>query len=380
MSKEETEESGEARPEYWCVVCSLDLQSAKSLAEHETGRKHVKRRRRLAMEGGGSGSGRGFRRRRVTSSRSALPPLDEEELFAGLASHRWKNVVVLTGAGVSTSAGVPDFRSPGGLYDTIRQRFGERFPIAIDEPEYVLSRGFATRHPECADEVRSLIILSPAVEEATECVQPTATHRFCAWLHRQGVLRRVYTQNVDGLHLHPSLRMPRGLVVECHGSMHPDSDRPLVMYGDALPDVFYECCDEDFPLLNRSQNGQTTEVAVDLIIVFGTSLQVAPFCGVANMVPRGCARALVNRRIDECLHNSFSSRTTTYNESGSGGLAAKRTARIGSRKEVPLRSMWLSREGNKRWRQLVVEKDCDDFVADFFLSPMAVENEHSLDV
>lgn len=123
---------------------------------------------------------------------------------------------------------------------------------------------------------------------------PTESHRLCAWLHRQGWLRRVYTQarcapeapkhtvplafqharfswsdfacgsllvclcspgkrfsneftrffagptchpwkNVDGLHTHPSLELPRELVVECHGSIRG----AVVLYGDPMPHRFY---------------------------------------------------------------------------------------------------------------------------------------------
>ena len=51
-----------------------------------------------------------------------------------------------------------------------------------------------------------------------EDARPTAAHRLCAWLHRRGWLRRVYTQNVDGLHLAPELGLPASAVVECPGS------------------------------------------------------------------------------------------------------------------------------------------------------------------
>ena len=67
-----------------------------------------------------------------------------------------------------------------------------------------------------------------------ERFQPTLAHKFTAWLHQRGWLNRVYTQNVDGLHLHPSLNIPDELVVECHGSLRNPAE-PLVLYGDELP-------------------------------------------------------------------------------------------------------------------------------------------------
>ena len=48
---------------------------------------------------------------------------------------------------------------------------------------------------------------------------PTATHHFCAWLHKRGWLKRVYTQNVDGLHTHSTVGLPEELVCEVHGAL-----------------------------------------------------------------------------------------------------------------------------------------------------------------
>mmetsp|Transcript_54320 Transcript_54320/g.118158 ORF Transcript_54320/g.118158 Transcript_54320/m.118158 type:complete len:113 (+) Transcript_54320:1-339(+) len=60
---------------------------------------------------------------------------------------------------------------------------------------------------------------------------PSLTHMFCGWLRRQGWLRRVYTQNIDGLHTHPSVDLERDYVVECHGSLR---DGTCVLYGDPI--------------------------------------------------------------------------------------------------------------------------------------------------
>ena len=96
-------------PPHWCSICGKDLQSAKSRAEHEAGRKH---RRRAGLP---------------VRPRCRWAPLTEEELFDGLAAGTYRRVVVCTGAGVSVPAGIPDFRSKGGLFETIRSRFGGRF-------------------------------------------------------------------------------------------------------------------------------------------------------------------------------------------------------------------------------------------------------------
>eukprot|EP01045_Picozoa_sp_COSAG04_P001033 COSAG04_NODE_31_length_35649_cov_21.693052_2_plen_390_part_00 len=330
------------RPPHWCEVCQLDLQSAASLAGHVAGRKHQRR------------CGRAPPRREL------LPALAQEDFISAFGRGQYRRVVVLTGAGVSTAAGVPDFRSAGGLFGQIRERFGARWPELHAEPERLLSRAFATAHPEAWEaEVQPFLqsIKHPGAG-------PTATHHFCAWLHERGWLRRVYTQNVDGLHTDPSIGLPRERVCEVHGALR---DSSIVLYGDPIPDRFGDCAAQDFPV-----GGQCGE-AVDLVLVLGTSLQVAPFCALPNLAPRGSTRVLVSLKLADCLQNSWSLRVRTgaygCNDRGSDhGLSqASQTdagVNIGKHKNVPLRQMWRGeRKAGRRWRQLLVEGDCDAFIS-----------------
>ena len=62
--------------------------------------------------------------------------------------NRPRSIVVLTGAGVSTAAGVPDFRSKGGLFETIRAKHGDEYAELIDEPELMFTRWWRDAHPD----------------------------------------------------------------------------------------------------------------------------------------------------------------------------------------------------------------------------------------
>jgi NAD-dependent protein deacetylase/lipoamidase len=108
-----------------------------------------------------------------------------------------KSVVVLTGAGISTAAGIPDFRGPQGLYVTRRYDPEKVFEIVAfrREPQYFyeFSRDF--------------------VAEVKE-IRPTFTHRFLASLEQKGPLMGVVTQNIDMLHQLAGNRT----VIELHGS------------------------------------------------------------------------------------------------------------------------------------------------------------------
>ncbi len=110
---------------------------------------------------------------------------------------RSRCVVALTGAGISTVAGIPDFRGPQGLYVTRRY-----------DPEKVFEVGWFRRAPEYFYEFSRDFVAT------AKAVRPTFTHRFLAELEQQGRLDGVVTQNIDILHQLAGSRN----VVELHGS------------------------------------------------------------------------------------------------------------------------------------------------------------------
>ena len=197
--------------------------------------------------------------------------------------------VVLTGAGISTESGIPDFRSAEGIWTRY-------------DPAEVAHIDAFRRDPARVWEFYGLRLA--AVGQA----EPNAGHRALARLEEQGWIRAVITQNVDGLHRRAGSRV----VVEVHGSLReaecvqcrvrvPMSDAvaslPLprcpecgeilkpgvVMFGELLP----------APAIERAQ-----ELAAEagLLLVVGSSLEVHP---VANLpeetLAAGGALAIVNR-------------------------------------------------------------------------------------
>lgn len=106
------------------------------------------------------------------------------------------SIVALTGAGISTSAGIPDFRGPHGLYVTRRY-----------DPDTVFDINYFLRDPKpFFDFSRDFLHL-----EST--IQPTFTHRFLTKLESIGKLTGVITQNIDGLHTKALTKN----VLEVHG-------------------------------------------------------------------------------------------------------------------------------------------------------------------
>ena len=199
-----------------------------------------------------------------------------------------QNIVFFGGAGVSTESGIPDFRSVDGLY---HQKF--KYP-----PETMLSHTFYEQHTaEFFDFYRQKLIVHGA--------KPNAAHLRLAKLEREGKLKAVVTQNIDGLHqaagsrtvyeLHGSvlrnhcMRCGRAYGVEavaeaagiprcaCGGIIKPD----VVLYEEGLDqETIYKSVD----YISKA----------DVLIVGGTSLNVYPAAGLLNYY-RGNKLVLINK-------------------------------------------------------------------------------------
>ena len=198
------------------------------------------------------------------------------------------SVVFFGGAGVSTASGIPDFRSPGGLY---HQKFA--YP-----PEEMLGHDFFYRHTEEFYEFyRTRMIALDA--------KPNQAHLKLAELEREGKLTGVVTQNIDGLHQMAGSEK----VFELHGSVHRNNctrcgrtysaewilgtsgvphcedcgaliKPDVVLYGESLDE---ECIMGAINAIARA----------DVLIVGGTSLVVYPAAGLVRYF-QGSKLVIVN--------------------------------------------------------------------------------------
>ena len=197
------------------------------------------------------------------------------------------NIVFFGGAGVSTESGIPDFRSVDGLYN---QQW--KYP-----PETILSHSFFERYPEEYYRFhRAKLVI--------DGVKPNRAHLRLAELEREGKLRAVITQNIDGLHqaagsknvleLHGSIlraycslcRMPYPADKMNHGEGVPRCKCGGVIRPDIV--LYEEQLDED--VLAKSVHYLRN---ADVLIVGGTSLNVYPAAGLINYY-RGNKLVLVN--------------------------------------------------------------------------------------
>ena len=206
------------------------------------------------------------------------------------------NIVFFGGAGVSTESGIPDFRSVDGLYNQQWQ-----YP-----PETILSHSFFVRDPEEYYRFHRAKLV-------VENVKPNRAHLRLAELEREGKLRAVITQNIDGLHqaagskrvleLHGSIlraycskcRKPYPADVINHGKGVPRCDCGGVIRPDIV--LYEESLDQD--ILSQAVSYIR---AADVLIVGGTSLNVYPAAGLINYY-RGNKLVLVN--LSETPYDSY---------------------------------------------------------------------------
>src|SRR5215212_8357604 len=123
---------------------------------------------------------------------------DEIRRLAALFA-RSRQIVAFTGAGISTESGIPDFRSPGGVWDKNKPIQFQDFLASAEARRETWRRGLQTY---------------PVVAAAS----PNPAHLAIAELDRRGQLRAVVTQNIDGLHLAAGHAPER--IIELHGNAH----------------------------------------------------------------------------------------------------------------------------------------------------------------
>ncbi|KAF2401238.1 SIR2-domain-containing protein [Trichodelitschia bisporula] len=260
-----------------------------------------------------------------------------------------RHIVVVTGAGISTSLGIPDFRSKDtGFYSQLRA-------LGYDEPEQVFDIDTFTQDPTVFYELAGEIL--PALEVYSP------THQFIRLLQDKNKLQRNYTQNIDNVEKNAGIRADK--LVQCHGSwatahclkcgflcrgkeiypeikqkkvarckkckveleeaasakrkrsstgksrkrqgLNRDSDdssdgeydipeagvmKPgITFFGEALPQRFHDCINH------------VDKDIVDLVIVIGTSMKVRPVSEIPVLVPNHVPHINISR--DPINHIDF---------------------------------------------------------------------------
>ena len=222
-------------------------------------------------------------------------PIDHQTASLARVIDLARQAVVFTGAGISTESGIPDFRSPGGIWTKM---------APIDFSDFLASeearRETWRRRFEADDTWRN--------------AQPNRGHRAVAELVRRGSAAAVITQNIDGLH--QASGVPMDQVIELHGNstyahcldcarryeiaemrgaFERDGTAPVcetcggwvktatISFGQAMP-------------AKPMRRAEIETLAADLFIVAGSSLVVYPAAGFPELAKRnGATLVIINR-------------------------------------------------------------------------------------
>jgi len=205
-----------------------------------------------------------------------------------------RRVVVLTGAGISTDSGIPDFRGPQGVWT--RNPKAEK----LSDIRYYMSD----------PEVRRLSWQS-RLEHTAWSAQPNAGHRALVELERRGKLHALITQNIDELHQLAGHSPDK--VIEVHGTMRKvvcmscgerapmekalarvragEADPPCRTCGGILKSATFSFGQQLVPeVIDRAMQAAAQ---ADLFLSVGTSLQVYPIAGAVPIAKRAGARVVI---------------------------------------------------------------------------------------
>jgi NAD-dependent deacetylase len=205
-----------------------------------------------------------------------------------------QRIVVLTGAGISTESGIPDFRGPNGLWT--RDPEAEK----LSDIRYYLA------DPGVRRKAWQKRLSNPAWT-----ARPNEGHKAIVELERRGQLHALVTQNIDGLHQKAG-NMPEK-VIEVHGSMHSVLCWDCNWTGPMLPALERVRAGEEDPacaecggILKSAtilfgeglrpgvmERAMQAAVEADLLIAVGTTLQVYPVAGVVPAAKEAGARLVI---------------------------------------------------------------------------------------
>ena len=221
-------------------------------------------------------------------SKEEIYEIKYNALMKDFKDKKFKKILFMVGAGISTSAGIPDFRSNTGLFKKLQDKYH------LSSPEEFFYKSTFLKNPMYFYEFTKIFDLSK--------VNATISHKFMNFLVSKNIVKYIFTQNIDGLE--KKAKIPDEKLIFAHGNFYqghcancnnsidiklinkgiqkrqvyycPKCKGPckpnVVFYGEKLPKRFYEKADECKD--------------VDLIIIMGTSLKVHPFASLPSLTNR----------------------------------------------------------------------------------------------
>ena len=224
--------------------------------------------------------------------------MDNNILKAAEIIKKSKNMIALTGAGVSVESGIPDFRSAGGLWDK------------YDPSIYASIHSFMRMPEKVWDMIFEMI-------EVTETASPNSAHLALAKLEGMDLLKAIITQNIDNLHQEAGSKN----VIEYHGNAKKLvclscgaeygidefdlSSKEIPVCGGCgkvlKPSVVF--FGENIPIEALSESQRFAEAA-DVVLVVGTSAVVYPVASIPR-IAKSRGAALIEFNLERTELSSF---------------------------------------------------------------------------
>ena len=221
-------------------------------------------------------------------SKEEIYEMKYNALIKDFKDKKFNKILFMVGAGISTSAGIPDFRSNTGLFKQLQDKYH------LSSPEQFFHKDTFLKNPMYFYEFTKIFDLS--------LVNATISHKFMNFFVSKNMVKYIFTQNIDGLE--KKAKIPDEKLIFAHGNFYqghcakcdsqidiekinegiqkgeiyycPKCNGPckpnVVFYGESLPKRFFE-------KLEESKD-------VDLIIIMGTSLKVQPFASIPYLSNR----------------------------------------------------------------------------------------------
>ena len=245
-------------------------------------------------------------------SKEEIYSIKYNKFINNFKQNKFRNIIFMVGAGISTTAGIPDFRSETGLFKQLQDKYNMKSP-----EEFFMKETFLEK-PELFYEFCKIFDLS--------AVKPTLTHKFMNYLTSKNIVKYVFSQNIDGLEL--KAKIPEEKIIFAHGSFTQGHCPQCKISVDinkinkGIQEGFVVKCDicggpckPNIVFYHEDVNEKFYEKIkesddFDLVIIMGTSLQVLPFAQIPSMMKLSSWKVVFNKdKVGRFLFNFLFSNT-----------------------------------------------------------------------
>ena len=137
-------------------------------------------------------------------SKKEITDIKFEKFANKLKNNKFHNIIFMVGAGISTTAGIPDFRSETGLFKQLQDKYN------LSSPEEFFEKKTFLEKPQYFYEFTKLFDLSK--------INSTISHKYMNFILTKNIVKYIFTQNIDGLEI--KAKIPEEKLIFAHGNFY----------------------------------------------------------------------------------------------------------------------------------------------------------------